>query len=88
MRWKERGRGGRGGESDKKTKQDPHNVAHTLLPLPLPPFFFSLSLSLSNGLIDAAKSVAGMLAVLEAGAAGEVDLHGHWYDWKKEEIKW
>jgi hypothetical protein len=59
-------------------------LSHTPPPSPLPPF----SLSLSNGLIDAAKSVAGMLAVLEAGAAGEIDLHGHWYDWKQEEIKW
>lgn len=41
-----------------------------------------------NAPTSASESVAGMLGVLEAGAAGELDLAGAWYDYKREVVPW
>lgn len=41
-----------------------------------------------KGLIDKQTSVAGMLAVLEDGAAGKLELAGAFHDYKKEVIPW
>jgi NAD(P)-dependent dehydrogenase (short-subunit alcohol dehydrogenase family) len=41
-----------------------------------------------NAPTPVSESVAGMLGVLEAGAAGELDLAGAWYDYKREVVPW
>ena len=41
-----------------------------------------------SGLIDPDQCVAGLLGVLEAGAAGEIQLAGAWHDWKREVVPW
>ena len=42
----------------------------------------------NNGLISAEESARGLLGVLDAGAGGELELSGRWYDFKREEIPW
>lgn len=62
----------------------PRGVTATLLH----PGYVRTDMTRGNGLIDVDQCASGLLGVLEAGAAGEIDLRGTWHDYKREAIPW
>ena len=62
----------------------PRGVAATLLH----PGWVATDMTGNKGLIDVEASASGLLGVLEAGAAGALDLRGTWHDYKQEAIPW
>lgn len=53
----------------------------------LHPGWVATRMTSNNGLIGVEESVAGMLGVLEDGAAGKLDL-SKWHDYKRDVIPW
>jgi len=62
----------------------PRGVTATLLH----PGWVATDMTGNKGLIDVETSASGLLGVLEAGAAGALDLRGTWHDYKQEAIPW
>lgn len=62
----------------------PRGVCATLLH----PGYVRTDMTRGNGLISVEECVTGLLGVLEAGAAGEVELAGAWHDYKRDAIPW
>lgn len=54
----------------------------------LHPGYVRTDMTNNNGLISAEESARGLLGVLDSGAAGELELSGRWFDFKREEIPW
>ncbi|EFN56763.1 hypothetical protein CHLNCDRAFT_144233 [Chlorella variabilis] len=62
----------------------PDNVVCTLLH----PGYVRTDMTGGAGLIDKQTSVAGLIGVLEDGAAGTRELQGTWHDYKREVVPW